>query len=186
MVFFDIMFIGRILNRFLKDFDEFDIYLLFNIDLVFLNIVCILILIGMIVVVFLWFLIGLVLLIVIFGLINCVFNCLFCQFKCMDGIICLFIYLYLIVMVQGFFILYVYNKMVDFNVVLKEYLDKNIWLFFMFFCVQCWLVVCLDLLIICIVIIVGFMVVFIKGIFFLVFFGFVLIYFIRVRKLKVM
>lgn len=78
MVFFDIMFIGRILNRFLKDFDEFDIYLLFNIDLVFLNIVCILILIGMIVVVFLWFLIGLVLLIVIFGLINCVFNCLFC------------------------------------------------------------------------------------------------------------
>lgn len=185
MAFFDTTPTGRILNRFSKDLDELDIYLPFNIDSASLNVVRISISIGMIAAVFPWFLIGLAPLIVIFGLINRVFNRSSRQLKRMDGITRSPIYSHLTATVQGLSTLHAYNKMADFNAVLKEYLDKNTRPFFMFFCAQRWLAVRLDLLTICIVTIAGLMVVLIKGTLPPAFLGLVLTYSIRVRKLKV-
>ena len=182
MAFFDTTPTGRILNRFSKDLDELDIYLPFNIDSASLNIVRILISIGMIAAVFPWFLIGLAPLIVIFVLINRVFNRSSRQLKRMDGITRSPIYSHLTTTVQGLSTLHAYNKMADFNAVLKEYLDKNTRPFFMFFCAQRWLAVRLDLLTICIVTIASLMVVLIKGTLPPAFLGLVLTYSIRVRK----
>jgi len=185
MAFFDTTPTGRILNRFSKDLDEIDIYLPFNIDSASLNIVRILISIGMIAVVFPWFLIGLAPLIGIFVLINRVFNRSSRQLKRMDGITRSPIYSHLTATVQGLSTLHAYNKMADFNTVLKEYLDNNTRPFFMFICAQRWLAVRLDALSICIVTIAGLMVVLIKGTLPPAFLGLVLTYSIRVRRLKV-
>jgi len=185
MAFFDTTPTGRILNRFSKDLDEIDVHLPFNIDSASLNIVRILISIGMVAAVFPWFLIGLAPLIVIFALINRVFNRSSRQLKRMDGVTRSPIYSHLTATVQGLSTLHAYNKMAEFNAVLKELLDKNTRPFFMFFSAQRWLAVRLDLLTICIVTIAGLMVVLIKGTLPPAFLGLVLTYSIRVRKLKV-
>ena len=185
MAFFDTTPTGRILNRFSKDLDEIDIHLPFNIDASSLNIVRILISIGMISVVFPWFLIGLAPLIVIFALINRVFNRSARQLKRMDGITRSPIYSHLTATVQGLSTLHAYNKMAEFNAVFKDHLDKNTRPFFMFFCSQRWLAVRLDMLTLCIVSIAALMVVLIKGTLPPAFLGLVLTYSLRVRRLCV-
>lgn len=183
MAFFDTTPTGRILNRFSKDLDEIDVHLPFNIDSASLNIVRILISIGMVAAVFPWFLIGLAPLIVIFALINRVFNRSSRQLKRMDGVTRSPIYSHLTATVQGLSTLHAYNKMAEFNAVLKELLDKNTRPFFMFFSAQRWLAVRLDLLTICIVTIAGLMVVLIKGTLPPAFLGLVLTYSIRMTTL---
>lgn len=183
MKFFDIIFIGRIFNRFFKDMDEVDVWLLFQVEMFIQNVILVFFCVGMIVGVFLWFFVVVGFFVIFFLVLYIVFRVLIWELKCLDNIMQLFFFFYIMFSIQGFVIIYVYNKGQEFLYRYQELLDDNQVFFFLFMCVMWWLVVWLDFISIVFIIIMGLMIVFMYGQIFLVYVGFVIFYVVQLMGL---
>lgn len=135
MKFFDIIFIGRIFNRFFKDMDEVDVWLLFQVEMFIQNVILVFFCVGMIVGVFLWFFVVVGFFVIFFLVLYIVFRVLIWELKCLDNIMQLFFFFYIMFSIQGFVIIYVYNKGQEFLYRYQELLDDNqVFFFFVYVC----------------------------------------------------
>ena len=180
MAFFDVTPTGRILNRFSKDLDEIDTQLPWTMDSFMYNLLRIFISIGLVAVMFPWFLIAVVPLFIIFFILNKFFRRSVRELKRLDGVTRSPIFSHLATTVQGMSTLHAFDKMADFNERFKTLVDGNTLPFFMYFSSHRWLSIRLDMVTVTITIVTALLVVLTKGIFAPSFAGLALSYAIRV------
>lgn len=180
MAFFDVTPTGRILNRFSKDLDEIDAQLPWTFDSFLQNILRIIISIGLVAVMFPWFLLAVVPLMIIFFVLNKYFRRSVRELKRLDGVTRSPIFTHLTATIQGLSTLHAYDKMADFNERFKKLVDNNTLPFFMYFVSNRWLSVRLDIITVTITTVTALLVVLTKGTLPAAFAGLALSYAIRV------
>ena len=186
MSFFDTTPNGRIVNRFSKDLDEVDSQLPFSSELLLQNVLRILIALGLVTLVFPWFLIAVIPLAVIFFIVNHFFRRSVRELKRLDGVSRSPLFSHVTATVQGLTTLHAFDKMGEFNDNFKNLLDTNTRPFFMYSCSNRWLAVRLDMLTISITGVTALMVVLIKGTLPPAFAGLALAYAMRVSDIAVL
>lgn len=180
MAFFDVTPTGRILNRFSKDLDEIDAQLPWTLEAFIQNILRILISIGLVAIMFPWFLLAVVPLMIIFFVLNKYFRKSVRELKRLDGVTRSPIFTHLTATIQGLSTLHAFDKMAEFNETFKGLVDNNTLPFFMYFASNRWLSVRLDLITIIITVVTALLVVLTKGTLPAAFAGLALSYAIRV------
>lgn len=183
MSFFDVTPTGRILNRFSKDLDEVDAQLPWTMESFLQNISRIIISLGIVAVMFPWFLIAVVPLFIVFFILNRYFRRSVRELKRLDGVTRSPIFTHLQATIQGLSTLHAFDKMGQFNERFRTLVDSNTLPFFMYFVSNRWLSVRLDMITILITIVSALLVVLTKGTLPPSFAGLALSYALRVRVL---
>lgn len=185
MSFFDVTPTGRILNRFAKDLDEIDAQLPWTLESFLQNILRIILSLGVVAVMFPWFLIAVLPLFVVFFFLNKYFRRAVRELKRLDGVTRSPIFSHLQATVQGLSTLHAFDKMAQFNERFKTLVDSNTLPFFMYFVSNRWLAVRLDIITITITITTALLVVLTKGTLPPAFAGLALSYALRVSALLI-
>lgn len=184
MAFFDVTPTGRILNRFSKDLDEIDAQLPWTLESFTQNVLRIIISLGLVSIMFPWFLVAVVPLMIIFFILNKYFRRSVRELKRLDGVTRSPIFTHLTATVQGLSTLHAFDKMADFNEKFKVLVDNNTLPFFMYFVSNRWLSVRLDMITVTITSVTALLVVLTKGTLPAAFAGLALSYAIRVCIIK--
>ncbi|XP_072021816.1 ATP-binding cassette sub-family C member 5-like [Amphiura filiformis] len=163
MSFFDTTPSGRILNRFSKDMDEVDARLPFHLDSWIQNMLFILFTIGVIAVVFPWFLIAVVFLVSFFVILIALFNRTIVHIKRVDNISRSPWFAHLMTTVQSLSTVHAYGKSDEFMRKFHRLLDENTVPKVMFFIANRWLAFRLDVVIVLVTVTVVLCVVFTHG-----------------------
>ncbi|XP_072048673.1 ATP-binding cassette sub-family C member 5-like [Amphiura filiformis] len=163
MSFFDTTPSGRILNRFSKDMDEVDVRLPFNLDCWIQTMLFIIFTIGVIAMVFPWFLIAVVFLVTFFVILIAIFNRTFIHIKRVDNISRSPWFAHLMTTVQSLSTVHAYGKSDEFMRKFHRLLDENTVPKIMFFIANRWLAFRLDVVIVLVTVTVALCVVFTHG-----------------------